>query len=74
MKASATDKLREWVRNWQVVGPQLDRLRRESIRNANTQDSIRQFDLAFKAAIRNTPHRQTSGLIEFQRLLRKLQK
>lgn len=72
MGSSASDKLREWVRNWQVVGPQLDRLRRESIRKANTQESIRQFDLAFKAAIRNTPHRQTSGLIEFQRLLRKL--
>jgi hypothetical protein len=72
MKSSATDKLREWVRNWQVVGPKLERLRREDIRKANTQDSIRQFDLAFKAAIRNTPHRQTSGLVEFQRLLRQL--
>jgi hypothetical protein len=72
MKTSATDKLREWVRNWQVVGPQLERMRRENIRKANTQDSIRQFNLAFKAAIRNTPHRQTSGLVEFQRLLRKL--
>jgi len=72
MGSSATDKLRDWVRNWQVVGSKLERLRREDIRNANTQDSIRQFDLAFKAAIRNTPHRQTSGLVEFQRLLRKL--
>lgn len=72
MKSSATDKLREWVRNWQVVGPKIDRLRRASIREANTQQSIMQFDLAFKAAIRNTPHRQTSGLVEFQRLLRKL--
>ena len=72
MESSATDKLREWVRNWQIVGPQLERLRRESIRQANTQASIRQFDLAFKAAVRNTPHRQTSGLVEFQRLLRKL--
>ena len=72
MKSSATDKLREWVHNWQVVGPQLEQLRLESIRKANTQESIRQFDLAFKAAIRNTPHRQTSGLVEFQRLLRNL--
>jgi hypothetical protein len=72
MKDPATDKLREWVRNGQVIGPQLDRLRRENISKANTQDSIRQFDLAFKAALRNTPHRQTSGLVEFQRLLRKL--
>jgi hypothetical protein len=72
MNPSAADKLREWVRNWQVVGPRLDRLRRAEIRNANTQESIKQFDLAFKAALRNTPHRQTSGLVEFQRLLRKL--
>lgn len=72
MDISTTDKLRNWVRNWQIVGPQLERLRRESIRQANTQDAIRQFDLAFKAAIRNTPHRRTSGLVEFQRLLRKL--
>jgi len=72
MKSSSTDKLREWVRNWEVVGARLEHLRRHDIRNANTSDSIRQFDLAFKAAIRNTPHRQTSGLVEFQRLLRKL--
>jgi len=72
MNSSATDKLREWVRNWQVVGPRLERLRRAGIRSANTQESIKQFDLAFKAALRNTPHRQTSGLVEFQRLLRKL--
>ena len=47
MKTSAKDKLREWVRNWQIIGPQLERLRRENIRKANTQDSIRQFNLVF---------------------------
>lgn len=72
MRSSATDKLRDWVKNWEVLGPRLERLRREDIRKADTQESIQQFDLAFKAAIRNTPHRQTSGLVEFQRLLRKL--
>jgi hypothetical protein len=70
--STTTNKLREWVRNWQLVGPKLERLRREDIRTANTQVAIRQFNLAFKAAIRNTPHRQTSGLVEYQRLLRKL--
>ncbi len=72
MEMSDTDRLREWVRNWEVVGPELDRMRREDIRRANTQDSIKLFDLAFKAALRNTPPRTTSGLVEFQRLLRKL--
>lgn len=72
MEISDTDRLREWVQNWKVLGPELERLRRERIRSASTPDAIRQFDLAFKAAIRNTPPRTTSGLIEFQRLLRKL--
>lgn len=67
-----TDRLREWVQNWQVVGLELERLRREKIRATNTPESIKLFDLAFKSAIRNTPPRTTSGLVEFQRLLRKL--
>lgn len=72
MKPSDTDRLRAWVQSWQRLGPELERLRRESIRNANTQESIMRFDLAFKAALRNTPPRTTSGLVEFQRLIRKL--
>jgi hypothetical protein len=72
METSDTDRLRAWVQNWEVVGPEIERLRREKIRNANTPEAIKQFDLAFKAALRNTPPRTTSGLIEFQRLLRKL--
>jgi hypothetical protein len=72
METSDRDRLRDWVRNWQVVGPELERMRREDIRRANTQDSIQLFDLAFKAALQNTPPRNNSGLVEFQRLLRKL--
>lgn len=72
METTDRDRLRDWVRNWQVVGPELERMRREDIRRANTQDSIQVFDLAFKAALQNTPPRNSSGLVEFQRLLRKL--
>ena len=72
METSDTDRLRDWVRNWQLLGPELDRMRRDDIRRANTQESIKLFDLAFKAALRNTPPRTTSGLVEYQRLLRKL--
>ncbi len=72
MEPSDTDHLRTWVSNWEFLGPELDCLRRESIRNANTQESIKAFDLAFKAVLRNNPARLTSGLLEFQRLLRKL--
>jgi hypothetical protein len=72
METSDTDRLRAWVRNWQLLGPELERMRREDIRRADTQESIMLFDLAFKAALRNTPPRPTSGLVEFQRLLHKL--
>lgn len=72
MEMSDTDRLRAWVYNWQVVGHELEQMRRQDIRRANTQDSIKLFDLAFKAALRNTPPRTTSGLVEFQRLLRKV--
>jgi hypothetical protein len=67
-----TDELRAWVKNWQVLGPELERIRRDEVRRSNTQESIRAFDLAFKAALRNTPTRESSGLVEFQRLLQKL--
>jgi hypothetical protein len=72
MEMSETDRLRAWVRSWMVLGPELARLRHEKIRSASTPESIKQFNLAFKAALRNTPPRTTSGLIELQRLLRKL--
>jgi len=68
----ADEELRAWVQNWREIGPELDRVRREEIRSANTQESIRAFDLAFQAAIRNHPPRATSGLVEMQRLFKKL--
>ncbi len=72
MELSDTNQLKAWVENWKTLGPELERLRVESIRNANTEQAITMFDLAFKAAIRNTPSRTTSGLVEFHRLLQKL--
>jgi hypothetical protein len=68
----ADEKFGAWVQNWREIGPELDRIRREEIRSANTQESIRAFDLAFKAALRNQPPRETSGLVEMQRLFKKL--
>jgi hypothetical protein len=72
MEMSDTDRLRDWVHNWQLLGPELDRMKREDIRRADTQKSIMLFDLAFKAALRNMAPRTTSGLVEYQRLLREL--
>ena len=68
----AEDELRAWVQNWREIGPGLDRVRREEIRWANTQESIRAFNLAFKTALRNHRPCATSGLVEMQRLFKKL--
>jgi hypothetical protein len=64
--------LKRWVENWKQLGPELERIRREEIRRADTQQAIQLFDLAFKAALRNIPPRESSGLVEFQRLLKDL--
>lgn len=69
---NSDDRLKQWVENWKILGPQLESLRNDEIRNANTQEAIQLFDLAFKAALRNSPPRENSGLVEFHRLLNKL--
>jgi len=61
-------KVRAWLRNWREVGPILEKLRWESIRNAETAKAIAAFDGAFETAIRDTPSKPWSGLVEQQAL------
>jgi hypothetical protein len=57
---------RAWIRNWQELGPILEDLHYESLRHVDTAAAIRSFDLAYKAARRHCPRRETSGLVEQQ--------
>ncbi len=66
--------MKRWVETWQTASRELEQIRADDIRAANTQQAIRLFDLAFKAALRNTPPREHSGLVEFQRLLQKMRR
>jgi hypothetical protein len=61
-------RVRDWLRNWQELGPILEELRRESIRNAETPKAIAAFDGAFETAIRDTPPKPWSGLVAQQEL------
>jgi len=63
VEVSDTKQLQAWVANWKSVAPELERLRIEKIRNANTQQAIRLFDLAFKlpSAIRLLERRLDSS-------------
>ncbi|MSU63042.1 MAG: hypothetical protein EXS31_11725 [Pedosphaera sp.] len=53
------------------AGPELERMRRDEIREADTASSIPAFDGLFEGAVRDFPTRATSGLIEQQRCFRR---
>ena len=56
------------VEAWKRAGPELERLRREDIRQVDTIKSMPAFDGAFESAVSHFPPQPTSGLIEQQRL------
>jgi len=58
-----------YVRRWETLGPELEKIREQEIRHADTQVAIRMFDTAFKIALRDLPPRQTSGLVKWQELV-----
>ena len=60
-----------YLKRWETLGPELERLRAEEIRNADTQAAMRAFSRAFIAARRDLPERTTSGLVEWGRLINK---
>ena len=62
------EQMRQWVRGWQAVGPVLDHLRTEAIRQANTAESIELLSDAFDSAMLHCTPSLTSGLVEQQRL------
>jgi hypothetical protein len=64
-------QIKDWIRRWEKVGPILEGLRWDSIRNADTGRAIRAFEDAFETAIRDLPTRPHSGLVELQKLLRR---
>jgi hypothetical protein len=58
--------IRAWIANWRELGPILEKLRAESIRNAETVSSMEALDSAFDHAATTLPARESSGLIEQQ--------
>jgi hypothetical protein len=67
MPTPTREEMIAYARRWETLGPILDRLRDEDIRQADTQASIRMFDQAFRIALRDLPPRESSGLVEWQR-------
>ena len=67
MIAEEKARAKQWIEAWRRAGPELERMRREDIRGADTAQSIPAFDGAFEGAVRDFPPKPTSGLVEQQR-------
>jgi hypothetical protein len=68
------ERMREYVNRWKDTGAILEKLRREAIRNVNIGEEILSLSDASEAALKMYPPKPTSGLIEMQRLFRKLKR
>ena len=65
-------QLAEYVRRWKETGPLLEAVREDEIRRADTAESIRSFELAYRIAARDLPPRESSGLVQWQDAMRRL--
>ncbi len=66
------DPLKEWAQTWQRAGAELEKIRRQDIRNADTQAAILLFAEVFDSVLAGMPVRTSSGLVEQQKMFRRL--
>jgi hypothetical protein len=66
------EAMRRWVQAWKEAGPELEAIRRREIREADNLKVLAMLEGAFNHALRTMPPRESSGLVEMQRLLAKL--
>lgn len=62
----------EWVARWRDLGPLLERERAADFAAMDLSVSIRRFDGLLQSSLRLQPPSSESGLIEQQRLFRRL--
>jgi hypothetical protein len=56
------------VAHWQLIGPELDRIRRWELRNFNHREHWAAIDALLQLACEHAVPRTTSGLVELQRV------
>jgi hypothetical protein len=66
--------LTEWVSAWKRAGPALDAVKRSELRRLRTSAALEQLRDHFDYALRTAKKTKTSGLVEQQRIFRKLRR
>jgi hypothetical protein len=64
--------IKSWVERWKTTGDFLSKLKRDEFRRTDTSAIFLSLTEASEAALIAYPPKPTSGLIEMQRLLKKL--
>ena len=64
--------VKAWVENWAKAGPRLDAVRRRELREMTYEERIRAIDTLLQIGSRFGKSRNTSGLVEQQRLFQKI--
>jgi len=66
------ETIRQWVETWKEAGPKLDAIRHREIRGADNLKTLALLESAFNQALRTSPRRPSSGLVEMQEWFAKL--
>jgi len=72
MSTQDQEQLRAWSEAWKSAGPELEKIRRQGIRCADTRSAIESLDAAFKSAMLHFSPEPYSGLVDQQRLFQRL--
>lgn len=74
MNPTEAEQLKEWVAAWKRAGPELERMRFEDVRRADTAKSIELLSDAFEWAMRELGPQPTSGLVEQQAIFQRMRR
>lgn len=72
MTSTEREALRAHVVRWERAAPLLQQVRDADIRSADTASMIACSNLLFRDALKHSPSRMDSGLVEQQRWFKKL--
>jgi hypothetical protein len=66
------EDLKHWVENWKITAQRLEEIRRDKLRNGDIFLELSALNSSFRESIKTSKPTVTSGLVEFQRLLKNL--